>query len=929
MQTNYSLFNNALRQLVCLFFFIAPVISVFADPVNPGKLTCEYIENPLGISTGEPRLSWTLESSLRNQRQSAYELIVSDNFKDIQAAKGNVWTTGKITSSQSLHIVYAGSPLRSFTRYYWRVRVHNQDDAASGWSQPAWFETSMLAQSDWQASWIGDGSKQFTSSEDFFKEDPMPLFRRTFTTKKKIAAARLYISGLGYYEAYINGQKVGDHVLDPGWTNYSKQYLYIVHDITQHMRNGANAAGIMLGNGWYNAAPLRLFGRFVLRDVQETGRPCVKAQIRLQYTDGSTETIVTDKSWQTAPGPIIRNNIYLGEHYDAGREKEGWSTSGHRSSGWKTATETSGPSGKPEPQMLPPIRVTKVVQPVGIAETAPGVFVFDMGQNFAGVARIKVQGPAGTHIVLRYGEDKLKDGSVNVMTSVAGQIKEGNGGAGAPEIAWQEDSYILKGKGKEIWSPRFTFHGFRYVEVKGWPGKPTLLDMEGLRMNTDVPATGSFTSSNNMFNQLYQNIHWTFLSNIFGVQSDCPAREKLGYGGDIVATAESFIYNYNMAQFYRKAIQDFANDQRPRGGITETAPFVGIADRGPGDGSGPLGWQLAYPYLMKQLYEFYGDKQVIEQQYNAFVKQMDFLQATAIEGLHHIDISDHEALDTKPEAFSAALFYYHHAVLIAEFAGILNKKEDAQQYTRLANRIKSDIVGKFLVPGTGRFDNATQSAQILALWYNMADEKEKKSTLDMLMKEFERKDWHLSTGIFATKMMFDILRNENRNDIAYRIATQRSFPGWAYMIEKGATTLWESWAYSDGEYSQNHPMFGSVNEWFYRSLLGINAAAPGFEKIIVKPQPAGDLASAAGSFETVRGKITSNWKIENKSFTLGVEIPANTTAEIWVPSKQGSEILESGKPVKEIAGLQLLRYENGYAVIQTGSGKYSFSAHIN
>ncbi|MBX3253202.1 MAG: family 78 glycoside hydrolase catalytic domain [Chitinophagaceae bacterium] len=927
MRIIYYPLNSAARQLLCLLIFLAPVVSSGA-PINPGKLTCEYIENPLGIGIREPRLSWTLVSDLRNQRQSAYELVVSDNIKDIQAAKGTIWATGKITSPQSLNISYAGSPLQSFTRYYWRVRVYNQEGAVSEWSKPAWFETAMLAPGDWLASWIGDGSKQFSNSEDFFKEDPMPLFRRSFTTKKKIVSARLYISGLGYYEAYINGQKAGDHVLDPGWTNYSKQCLYAVYDITKHMRNGANAVGIMLGNGWYNAAPLRLFGRFVLRDVQETGRPCVKAQIRLQYADGSAETIVTDKSWQTAPGPIVRNNIYLGEHYDAGREQEGWSTTGYRSAAWKAAVETGGPSGRLEPQMLPPIRVTKVIQPISVTETAPGIFVFDMGQNFAGVARIKVQGTAGTHIVLRYGEDKLQDGSVNVMTSVAGQIKNGNGGPGAPTIAWQEDGYILKGKGTEIWSPRFTFHGFRYVEVKGWPGKPTLQDIEGLRMNTDVPVTGSFTSSNSMFNQLYENIHRTFLSNIFSVQSDCPAREKLGYGGDIVGTAESFLYNYDMAQFYRKAVQDFANDQRPRGGITETAPFAGIADRGPGDGSGPLGWQLAFPYLVKQLYEFYGDKQIIEQQYDAFVRQMDFLQATATEGLHHIDISDHEALDTKPEAFTAALFYYHHARLIAEFAGILHKNEDAMKYTKLANGVKANIVNKFLVRGTGRFDNATQSAQIFALWYEIADEKEKKNALDWLMKEFERKDWHVATGIFSTKMMFDVLRNENRNDIAYRIASQKSFPGWAYMIGKGATTVWETWAYSDNVYSQNHPMFGSINEWFYRSLLGINAAAPGFEKIIIQPQPAGDLTAAGGSFESVRGKITSKWKIENNLLQLEVDIPANTTAEIRLPVQQGKDVTENGRSIKDIPGMRLLRNENGYAVIETGSGRYLFTAGI-
>lgn len=897
---------------------------VWAVPLHPQKLTCEYIENPLGIDVKAPRLSWIFTIEGRNQKQTAYELLVSDDPLKIEHLEGNIWTTGKIVSNQNIHIEYAGVALQSFTRYYWRVRVYNQQGEASAWSAVAWFETAMLVEKDWQAKWIGDGSQPFQKDEDFFKDDPMPLLRKSFKANKKIAAARLYISGLGYYEAYLNGQKIGDHVLDPGWTNYSKQSLYTVYDVTKQLKRGNNVAGIMLGNGWYNAAPLRLFGRFVLRDKQETGRPCVKAQLRVVYSDGSVEVIGTDESWQTMSGPIIRNNTYLGEHYDARREVNHWNAEGIAPPSLKNAVAVTGPSGVLTAQLLPPIRVTTIIKPVSITEPSPGVFLFDMGQNFAGVARINVQGPAGAHIVLRYGEDKFKDGSIDVMTTVAGQIKDGNGGPGVPKIAWQEDSYILKGKGKEIWSPRFTFHGFRYVEVSGWPGKPTLNNIEGLRMNSDVEAAGSFASSNTMFNKLNDIIHWTFLSNVFSVQSDCPGREKLGYGGDIVGTADAFIYNYDMANFYRKAIQDFVNDQRPKGGITETAPYIGIADRGPGDESGPVGWQLAFPFLVKQLYDFYGDKRVIEENYAALVKQAQFLQATSLEGLHHIDISDHEALDTKPESFTASLFYYHHIKLLAEFAATLGNTTDAQTYSRLATDIQNAIVSKYLVRNTGRFDNATQSAQVFALWYDIVPEKEKANAFAFLKSEFERHDWHLATGLFATKMMFDVLREKNENELAYRVANQRSFPGWGYMIEKGATTVWESWAYSDNEYSQNHPMFGSVSEWFYRSLLGINAAAPGFEKIIIRPQPVGDLTSASGSYQSIRGKIVTDWKIVNGNFNMHVEIPANTTAEIWVPLKEGTTVTENGKPINDTDGFRLIKTGNGYAVFETGSGSYNF-----
>ncbi|MBN8861424.1 MAG: family 78 glycoside hydrolase catalytic domain [Sphingobacteriales bacterium] len=914
------------KSIITLLFgqFVA-IYTICAAPMLPEKLTCEYTENPLGIDIARPRLSWIFSADQRNQRQTAYEILVSDNIAELNKGNGTIWTTGRVISAENTNVVYDGVALKPFTRYFWKVRAYNNSGEVSPWSGAAWFETAMLSAGDWSAKWIGDGSRQFERDEDFFKDDPNPLFRKDFRAGKQVASARLYICGLGYYEAYINGKRAGDHILDPGWTNYGKECLYATYDITSLLKKGDNAMGIMLGNGWYNAAPIRLFGRFVLRNVQQTGRPCVIAQLRLTYTDGKTEVIGTDQSWNTLPGPVLRNNIYLGEHYDARLEKDGWNTKfGQSSSLVKQAEEVKGPDGILSAQVQPPVRITKVIKPISIAQTSPGTFLVDMGQNFAGVARIRVRGKAGTKIVMRYGEDKYADGTIDVMTTVAGQIKNGNGGPGVPKVAWQEDSYILKGEGIETWAPRFTFHGFRYVEIKGWPGIPQTGDIEGLRMNSDVLPTGEFSCSDTIFNKLDQNIQWTFLSNIFSVQSDCPGREKLGYGGDMVATANAFIYHFDMANFYRKTIRDFVNDQRPPGGITETAPYVGIADRGPGDGSGPLGWQLAYPFLIQQLYEFYGDKRIIEDNYPALARQAAFLKQTAVEGLHWIDISDHEALDTKPESFSAALFYYHHIMLMAEFADILGKGNEAKEYASSAAQIRNAIISRYLVNNTGRFDNATQSAQILALWYKIVPEKEKERAVKVLMDEFARHDWHLSTGIFSTKMMFDVLRDLDSNDVAWRVAAQKTFPGWKYMIDKGATTLWETWAYSDNVYSQNHPMFGSVGEWFYRSLLGINPAAPGFEKIIIKPQPAGDLTYAAGSYRSVKGNIVSNWKLSGGIFLLEVAVPGNTIAEIWVSAAENDTITEDGQPVEAVKDIRLLRREKHYAVFETGSGKYSF-----
>lgn len=904
---------------------ITELITEDPGDLNPGILTCEYAVNPIGIDVADPDLSWTVVSGKRKQAQSAYELIVSDNIPDIANVTGNAWKTGKIISSQTLHVRYSGSPLKSFTRYYWRVKVYDKDGQSSPWSDIAWFETAMLSEKDWKASWIGDGKPQFTRDEDFYGDDPMPLFRKSFNTGRKVAYARLYISGLGYYEAYINGKKVGDRALDPGWFSYQKQVPYSVYDITSLLQDGRNVCGIMLGNGWYNVLPLRMWGNLNLRQHLAGGRPCLKAELRLNYADGTSEVIVTDGSWLTAPGPVIRNSVYLGEQFDARLEPKNWTIS-ERSSGFMKASVVKGPEGKLTVQMQPPVRITRVIKPVNVSQPKKDVYVFDMGQNFAGVARIRVKGPAGTRIVLRYGEDIYPDGNLNVMTSVAGQIKNNNGGPGAPPVAWQEDSYILKGEGTETWSPRFTFHGFRYVEVTGWPGTPSVDDIEGLRMNSDLGEAGKFHSSNEMFNRLFEVAGWTFLSNVFSVQSDCPAREKFGYGGDIVATAEAFIYSFNMAGFYRKAVRDFAEARRPLGGITETAPFVGIADRGPGDGSGPLGWQLAYPWLIWQMYDFYGDKRIIEENYNFLAEQAAFLKSGSKELLYYSGISDHESLDVKPEAFTSSAFWYHHIRLLAAFSEITGRSGRALTYNALADSIRIAILNKFHIKGTGRFDSASQAAQVFALWYGFPPGDESGAALNALAEELGRHENHLSTGIFATKMMFDVLRKTDRNDLAYKVANQRTFPGWGYMLSKGATTLWETWAYSDNVYSQNHPMFGSVTEWFFRSLLGINQGSPGFGKIIIKPQPAGDLTSCNGSYNSIRGMISCNWKISNGRILLDVGIPANTTAEIWIPSSDPDSIKAGIKPMKDDKEINILRFENGYCIVETGSGNYSFES---
>ncbi len=920
--------KTSLLRFIGSFLLAHFSVFCFSQTISVTDPRCEYQTNPLGIDIARPHFSWVLQSALRAQKQTAYQLIVSNDYNAVLKGKGDVWETGKVPSAQSLQVQYNGQTLQPFTRYFWRVRVYDKIGRPSAWSTPAWFETAALQPSDWKAAWISDAKPLPTRHEDFYKDNPAPIFRKIFRLSKQVHSARLYISGLGYYKATINGRRVGKNFLDPGWTAYAKQVLYSTYDVTSHIRSGNNVVSVMLGNGWYNPLPLRMWGSKEFRAHLATGNPCLTAMMRITYTDGTTYAISTDKSWQVLQGPVLRNSVYLGEHYDARLEQSderAQSTAGNA----VHAKETTGPQGTLTAQLQPPIKIIRTLVPKTIKETKSGTFVVDMGQNFAGVVRIRVKGKAGTCVRLRYGEDLDKAGNVNLMTGVAGQIKTGNGGPGAPHIAWQEDSYTLKGQGTETWNPEFTFHGFRYVEVSGWPGRPEPTDIDGLCLSADVSNAGHFNCSNNMFNRIAENSRWTFRNNLFSVQSDCPAREKLGYGGDMFCTTNAFSFNYNMANFYRKVMQDYIDEQRPSGAFTETAPFVGIADFGPAadDGSGPISFQIGVPNLMRHLYQFYGDIRPIETYYDNFKRQVDYLLAHATNNLLMIDISDHESLDEKPTELTASAWLFYHVKLLVDFARVLNKTNDVEKYQPISENIKQALLRNMFTPATGTFANGTQTAQIFGLWFPFLEGKERDAAMKQLKKAIDTRNGHLSTGIFATKMMFDVFRRADRNDVAYRIADQRDYPGWGYMIDNGATTLWETWAYSDNTYSQDHPMFGSINEWFYRSLLGINPAAPGFEKIQIKPQPTGNLKHAEGYYNSVRGRIGSKWETDGHTFRLHVTIPANTTAEVWVPSSSNT-VTESGIAIEKHKEISTLERRGNYAVVQIGSGNYHFEAAL-
>jgi alpha-L-rhamnosidase len=902
--------------------------------INPPKnLKVNYNVNPLGMDDSKPGFSWEVGDLNRKAIQSAYQIIVSSSRENLEQGIGDEWDSKKVPSNQTIQVIYQGKPLQSGTRYYWAVRTWDANGTGSGFSNPAWFETGLLDKNDWKGIWISDKRAVPEKEEDFYEKIPAPLFRKAFQQEKQVKKARLYISGLGYFEAYLNGEKIGNHRLDPGWTQYARTVYYTVHDVTNAINKGENVLGVQLGNGWYNPLPMRMFSKN-LREVLTIGKPKVIAQLKLEYQDGTSELIKTDLSWKTHEGPIVRNNIYLGEWYDANMEQEGWTLPGYNDKHWEKVEKAEAPAGQLTWQFIPPIRKTKTFFPVKINQPEEGVHVVDMGQNFAGVIQFKVNAPKGTEIKFRYAEMVLDDGNIDIRSSAAAQIKYGQGGPGAPEVAWQEDRYICKGEGTEIFEPKFTFHGFRYVEITGLPSPPSLNDIVGIKLRSDVQENGSFTCSNELFNRIQEITRASMSTNIFSVQSDCPAREKYGYGGDIVAVSEAYIYNFDMANFYTKTARDFARDAWPSGAMTECAPNIGVNAGGVTKESGPVGWTLAHPFILDKLYRYYGNLEMVKEQYQPLKNLVDFYHENVPGHIITKGIGDHKCVDQRPTPVTSTAFYYHHVKILADMAGKLGKEKDAVFYGNLSEEIKKAFIEKFVDKETGEVYSHNQSSQSFALYYDLLPGNLKDKAMDVLEEEILIKHLgHLATGIFSTKYMLDYLHGQNRNDLAYLMINQKDYPGYGYMIKNDATTLWENWSIVP-HHSQNHPMFGSVSEWFFKAMAGIGQTenSVAFSEIIIKPAILDGLNWARGNYHSMRGNIAVEWWKSGNDILVDVEIPANTTAEVYLPKYshrgipeiyEGNTLLYSKtKPVTE--EIKLLKETNKHYIYSIGSGKYNF-----
>jgi alpha-L-rhamnosidase len=853
---------------------------------RPSNLRVEYLTNPIGIDVLQPRFSWVLDHPERGETPSAYQILVATSSKLLDQDKGEQWDSGKISSDDTAQIAYAGKPLASGRTYYWKVRSWDKEGRAGDYSQTAQFEMGLLARIEWKGQWIGGGNQ----------------LRTEFQVPDSVVRARAYICGLGYYELRINGRKVGRNVLDPAWTTYDKRVLYTTYDVTRLLTRGANAVAVMLGEGWYKSRAL-LF------------------QLNIELANGKTLSVESTPKWKAKDGPISSDSVWDGETYDARLETPGWDRPGFDDSSWSAAQAVEGPKGELSAEMMPRIRVVDTLVPVEMMNPRPGVYVFDMGQNISGWAQLRVSGPRGAAVKLRYSELVYKDGNINRENL---------------RVAKSRDIYTLRGDGEEIYQPRFTYHGFRYVEVTGFPGTPSLASLRGRVVHTAVETTGSFAASKEILNQIQKIIRWSQLTNLFSIPTDCDQRnERMGWMGDAQVTAEEAMMNFDMAAFYTNFVRDIRDAQKPDGEIPDTVPH------GYGQYPADPAWGTAYPLLAWYMWEQYGDRRILEENYDGLKKYVEFLRSQASDNVLRMGhYGDWVAIEPTPLEVISDSYYFYDVRIMRDIARVLGKTSDADTLTTLAEQIKDAFNRAFYDPKTANYSTGTQTANALAIFLDLVPKEHRDGVVRNLSWDIlYRHNTHVTTGFIGVKYLLPALTASGRSDLAYDLATQTTYPSWGYMVERGATTLWELWQEKTGPSmnSHDHAMFGSVGAWFYTALGGINLGADGagYRHIRIDPQMVEDLRFASATMDTIRGRVSSSWARSDDGTTLEIDIPVGSDATVTVPKpeemtdltvREADRVLwEKGQYVAGDAGIQSARADkDGRITFQLGSGHYAF-----
>jgi len=885
---------------ICLSFSVV----LFAQVSVTGLLTENRI-NPIGIDVAQPGFSWQLMSEKRNTLQSAYEI-------KLVSGKQTLWNSGKILSDSSVHVAYKGNALQSDKKYQWQVRVWDNYNNASPWSAPAYFQTGFLNVSEWNAKWITPGYVEDSTMR------PSPLLRKEFSSNKKISNATAYITAHGLYEAYLNGKRIGDAYLTPGWTSYNKRLQYQTYNVTDLIKSGSNAIGVMLGNGWYRGyIGFNDNNNYYGKDI------ALLMQVTIEYTDGSKQTILSDESWKSSTGEIRYAEIYNGEIIDNRVNKTGWMLSGYNDAGWsavKTADLSKTVLTATENE---PVKKHETFKPVNIITTPKGEKVIDFGQNLVGWVVMKIKGKAGDSIVVSHAEVLDKDGNFYTDNLRAAKAT---------------DIYVLKDDNEEIFEPHFTWHGFRYIRLEGYPGEINPENFTAVTLYSDMPVTGTFSSSNSLINQLQHNIQWGQKGNFLDVPTDCPQRdERLGWTGDAQAFSRTASFNMNVNSFFSKWLKDVYADQQ-----NGVVPFV--IPNVLGGATSSAGWADCATIIPWNMYLAYGDKKILEQQYASMKAYVESIHRVAKDNLWNTGFHFGDWLFYRPDDDNdgraavtdkyliAQCFYANSTQLLVNAAKVLNNTADVEMYSALLQQIKEAFVKEYTT-ASGRLVSGTQTAYVLALNFDMLPENLRAQAAQRLADNIKSYGNHLTTGFLGTPYLCHVLTRFGYDDLAYTLLLQDTYPSWLYPVKMGATTIWERW---DGEKpdssfqtpgmnSFNHYAYGAIGDWMYRKMVGLDTYEDGvgYKHIKIQPHIGGGFTNASASLKTYYGTVGSAWNINGNETAMDVEIPANTTATVYIPAANAEAVSESGKSLSANT-IKTTGTENGYVVVELGSGKYHF-----
>jgi alpha-L-rhamnosidase len=886
-------------------------ISIAEAQIKVQELLCENLKDPIGMGVEKPRFTWIMESSTSGTQQVAYELVV-------RQGKKTVWSSGKVSSDASVLVDYAGSPLTSNTQYTWQVRVWDNHGQVSAWSAPGKFQTAFFQPSDWKAKWIGFGADE----DPAFR--PVQYYRKSFQLNKKVAQATAFITAQGMYEAYLNGKRIGNDYLTPGWTSYNKRLQYQVYDVTDLMSTGNNVAGAMVGNGWFRGT-LGWVGNGNLYGKQLG----LLMQVHIQYTDGSTDLLLTDETWKSSYGAVQLSEIYDGETIDHTKDQKGWNSTSFNDSKWAPVKVLQSGYAHLTATYNQPVKKHEEFKAVKLIVTPKGERVIDFGQNLVGWVKLKASGNKGDRINIQHAEvlDKFGNFYTENMRS-----------------AKTTASYFLSGEGEEAFEPHFTFYGFRYIKIEGDLTDINPADFTAVTLYSDMPLTGNFQSSHPLVNQLQQNIQWGQRGNFLDVPTDCPQRdERLGWTGDAQAFSRTAAFNFNVHNFFAKWLRDVEADQLQNGSV----PFV-IPNVLGQNSAGSAGWADAATIIPWNLYLVYGDKRILANQYNSMKKWVGFMESKSTKdlwntGFHFGDwlfyrpFDDNDGMAAVTDKYLIAqCFYAHSTQLLINAAQVLGNTKDVELYTAKLAKIKAAFLNEYVTP-SGRLVSGTQTAMVLALNFDMLPEQMRAETAERLVENIKSYGMHLSTGFLGTPYLTDVLTRFGKTDIAYKLLLQETFPSWLYPVKMGATTIWERWGgiRPDSTFepasmnSFNHYAYGAIGDWMYRRMAGIDndGSSVAYKRIKIQPYLGEGFTQAGAILKTYYGVVSNSWKIDGKKLQMTTEVPVNTSAIIYVPSK--NTVTVNGKPIDESMGLKYLRTENAYTVIEAGSGKFVFETELN